>query len=228
MAYYRFSLPLGISESYRLIKSVCEKSCTIKREVPDESIEVKTKFRMGKGSLPFVFYLSYVNDETNVFVSSDAGKGSSGNSLGDAMARFNSALVQAGSEMSGKETIWDLPDKEWSDLIEDFCSAYPDFPLGSGKPTPVAAEQCDDGIGQEAVGKGKNISLGRAAVGGALFGGAGALVGGMSGMKRNITRSRNVFNATMLFRVLYSNGRLIEKEVKKNSREYAELMAKSR
>lgn len=212
MAYYQFSLPLGISESYRLIKSVCEKSCTIKQEVPDESIEVKTKFRMGKGSLPFVFYLAEQEDGTGVTVSSDN-------------ATLTGALVAMNSKT---EDIWDLPDKEWSDLIEDFHSAYPDFPLRSGKPTPVAAEQCDDGIGQEAVGKGKNISLGRAAVGGALFGGAGAVVGGMSGMKRNITRSRNVFNATMLFRVLYSNGRLIEKEVKKNSREYAELMAKSR
>ena len=52
MAYYRFSLPMSVSDTYGLIKAVCEKSCTIKQECPSESIEVRTKFRMGKGSLP--------------------------------------------------------------------------------------------------------------------------------------------------------------------------------
>lgn len=212
MAYYEFTLPLSGSESYELIKSVCEKSCTIKQECPAESIEVKTKFRMGKGSLPFVFYLAEQEDGTKVMVSSD-----------------NATLTGALAAMNTKEeAVWDLPDKEWSDLIEDFRAAYPAFPLKSGKPTPVAAVPCDDGVGQESVSRGKNVSLGRAALGGAMFGSAGAIVGGLSGAKQQRTQTRNIFSATALFRVLYSNGRLIERTVKKNSREYAELMAKSR
>ena len=88
--------------------------------------------------------------------------------------------------------------------------------------------QNDDGMGQESISRGKNVSLGRAAVGGLMFGGAGAVVGGFSGIKKATSQSRNIFSATVLFRVLYSNGRLIERTVKKNSREFAELMAKSR
>ena len=57
MAYYQFSLPMTTSESYQLIKTVCKRSCTIKQDCPNESIEVRTKLRMGKGSLPFAFYL---------------------------------------------------------------------------------------------------------------------------------------------------------------------------
>lgn len=212
MAYYEFTLPMSVSECYGLIKSVCEKSCTIKQECPGESIEVKTKFRMGKGPLPFVFYLRAQEEETSITVSSD-----------------NATLTGALAGMNGgkPEAVWDLPDKEWSDLIEDFRAAYPAFPLQSGKPTVVAAMSCDDGIARESVNRGKNISLGRAAVGGALFGSTGAIVGGLSGTKQSRTQTRNVFSTTVLFRVLYSNGRLIERTVKKNSREYAELNAKS-
>lgn len=213
MAYYQFVLPAPVDESYRLIKTVCEKSCTVKQACPNESVEVRTKFRMGKGSLPFVFYLREIEDGTEVMVSSD-----------------NATLTGALVAMNGNkpESIWDLPDKEWSDLIEDFREAYPAFPLRAGKPVPIAAEPCDDGIGQESVSRGKNVSLGRAAVGGVMFGSAGAVVGGLSGTKKTTSLTRNVFSTTALFRVLYSNGRLIEKTVKKNSREYAELMAKSR
>ena len=71
MAYYQFSLPMTTSESYQLIKTVCERSCTIKQDCPNESIEVRTRFRMGKGSLPFVFYLRELEDGTEIMVSSD-------------------------------------------------------------------------------------------------------------------------------------------------------------
>ena len=103
MAYYQFSLPMTTSESYQLIKTVCERSCTIKQDCPNESIEVRTRFRMGKGSLPFVFYLRELKDGTEIMVSSD-----------------NATLTGALVAMNGNkpESVWDLPDKEWSDLIE--------------------------------------------------------------------------------------------------------------
>ena len=114
MAYYQFSLPMTTSESYQLIKTVCERSCTIKQDCPNESIEVRTRFRMGKGSLPFVFYLRELEDGTEIMVSSD-----------------NATLTGALVAMNGNkpESVWDLPDKEWSDLIEDFRKEYPAFPL---------------------------------------------------------------------------------------------------
>lgn len=80
------------SESYQLIKTVCERSCTVKRECPNESIEVRTKFRMGKGSLPFVFYLRELEDGTEIMVSSD-----------------NATLTGALVAMNGNkpESVWD-------------------------------------------------------------------------------------------------------------------------
>ena len=226
MAYYQFTLPLSGGETFALIKQVTGKSCTVRQEVPGESIEVKTKFRMGKGSLPFVFYLRETGDGTEVMVSTEADTDMKNGTFHDTMAMFNASLLNAAGKISKQETIWDLPDKEWSDLIEDFTAAYPGFPLRSGKPTVTAAMLCDDGMAQESVSRGKNLSLGRAAVGGALFGNTGADLGGLSGTKQTRTQTRNVFAATVLFRVLYSNGRLIERTVKKTSREYAELMAK--
>lgn len=214
MAYYQFTLPMNPSDTYSLVKTVCEKSCIVKSECPPESIEIKTKFRMGKGSLPFVFYMRELEDGTEVTVCSDNGS-------------LTGALAAIGNK-NKEEAVWDLTDKEWSDLIENFAAAYPEFPLRSGKPTAVAALPCDDGIGQESINQNKPFSLGRAAIGGMAFGYPGALMGGMSGKKQTKTQTRSIFSSTVLFRVLYSNGRLIERTVKKNSREYAELSSKIR
>lgn len=212
MAYYQFSLPMDVSESYKFILSVCERTgCTIKRKVPQESIDIRPKFRMGKAPLPFVFYFGSSDNGTEVMVSSDT------STLAGALAAMNG---------NRPEAVWDLPDKEWSDLIENFKAEMPSFPLRSGKPTPVAAIPCDDGLAQESVSTGKNMSIGRAAVGGMLFGETGALIGGLSGTKKTTSQTKNIFSSTVLFRVLYSNGRVIERTVKKNSREYAELMAR--
>lgn len=61
-------------------------------------------------------------------------------------------------------------------------------------------------------------------VGGALFGDAGAVVGGLSGRERTVTDSRTVFSNELLVRVIYSNGRLWEGTVKKGSKLYNEIL----
>lgn len=68
------------------------------------------------------------------------------------------------------------------------------------------------------------ISLGGFLVGGALFGDAGAIVGGMSGKTHTMTNSRTVFSDKLLVRVIYTNGRLWEGTVIKGSRLYNEIM----
>ena len=67
-------------------------------------------------------------------------------------------------------------------------------------------------------------SLGGFLVGGALFGDAGAIVGGLSGKQRTVTNSRTVFSDELLVRVIYSNGRLWEGTVIKGSQLYHEIM----
>lgn len=68
-------------------------------------------------------------------------------------------------------------------------------------------------------------SLGGFLVGGALFGDAGAIVGGLSGKQRTVTNSRTVFSDELLVRVIYTNGRLWEGTVIKGSQLYHEIMA---
>ena len=67
-------------------------------------------------------------------------------------------------------------------------------------------------------------SLGGFLVGGALFGDAGAIVGGLSGKQRTVTNSRTVFSDELLVRVIYTNGRLWEGTVIKGSQLYHEIM----
>lgn len=208
MAYYQFSLPMDVSEGYALVKQVCENMGKIKQDIPNSTIEIRTKPIGLSSSLPFIFYMRTADDGCEVIVSYTAPK-----------------FVMTSKTESG-ETVWDVPDRVWSHIIDEFQNIYPSFPLRSGKPTVVYAEPCDDGMGQETVSRGNNFSLGKTAVGGALFGGTGALVGGLSGTKKSKAQTRSVFSPTALFRVLYSNGRVIERTVKKNSREYAELMAR--
>ncbi len=60
--------------------------------------------------------------------------------------------------------------------------------------------------------------------GGAMFGAAGAIVGGMSGKQRTVGRSYERFSDNQLARVIYNNGRLWEGIVRKGSAIYNEIM----
>lgn len=60
--------------------------------------------------------------------------------------------------------------------------------------------------------------------GGALFGAAGAIVGGMSGKQRTVGHSFEQFSNSQLARVIYNNGRLWEGTVQKGSQLYNEIM----
>lgn len=61
-------------------------------------------------------------------------------------------------------------------------------------------------------------------VGDALFGTAGAVVGGMSGRSYTNGSTREVFANRQLIRIVYNNGRIYEGEVKKGSQLYNEIM----
>ena len=60
--------------------------------------------------------------------------------------------------------------------------------------------------------------------GGALFGTAGAIVGGMSGAKRSVGHSFESYSDSQLAKVIYNNGRLWEGTIKKGSAIYNEIM----
>lgn len=61
-------------------------------------------------------------------------------------------------------------------------------------------------------------------LGGALFGDAGAIVGGMSGKQRTYGETRTQFSNSQLARVIYNNGRIWEGTIIKGSKLYNEIM----
>ena len=60
--------------------------------------------------------------------------------------------------------------------------------------------------------------------GGALFGSAGAIVGGMSGSQHTTGESFDMLSNKQIAKVIYNNGRYWEGVVKKGSRMYNEIM----
>lgn len=61
-------------------------------------------------------------------------------------------------------------------------------------------------------------------MGGALFGEAGAIVGGLSGNQHTVTTASTTYSTALLVRLIYSNGRLWEGTVYKDSHFYNEIM----
>lgn len=96
-------------------------------------------------------------------------------------------------------------------------------PIATGKPYIVTTTQIGGGVEQQFTAK-KQMSMGGAFVGGLLFGDLGAIVGAYNGKTRG--KSKTTFSNSALFLICYSNGMIAEKEVKKRSRLYTEVMAK--
>ena len=120
-------------------------------------------------------------------------------------------------------------DDWWDWFLETLFEKYPgvDFGVSLAMGDPVVAGVLNlSGDTHEvhtSVTRG-GTSLGGFLIGGALFGDAGAVVGGLSGKQRTVTNSRTEYSSTLLARVIYSNGRLWEGLVYKKSQLYNEIM----
>lgn len=97
------------------------------------------------------------------------------------------------------------------------------IPVAPGKPYIVTTLPLGGGLSQQFTTT-QQFSVGGAIVGGLIFGDLGAILGGYSGTQK--TRSRTVLSKSAFFLLCYSNGMVEEKEVRKNSKLYAEVMAK--
>ena len=107
------------------------------------------------------------------------------------------------------------------------CSEGVDFgvSLAKGAPQLAGVLHLGDGTQQVSFSKTKGgTSLSGFLIGGALFGDAGAIVGGLSGKQRTVTHSTTVFSDALLVRIIYNNGRLWEGKVSKGSPLYHEIL----
>lgn len=98
-----------------------------------------------------------------------------------------------------------------------------DIPVSTGEPYIVTATQIGGGLEQQFTSK-QSMSVGGAIAGGMLFGDLGSAMGAFSG--KTTGRSKTVLSNSALFLICYSNGMIEEKEVKKNTRLYTEVLAK--
>lgn len=120
---------------------------------------------------------------------------------------------------SGKKNVMQAYDR----FIIALDRAGLDIPVIPGKPYIVTTMQIGGGIEQKFTST-QNFSVGGAVVGGLLFGDLGAVIGGYSGTRRGQTKS--FLSNSAFFLICYSNGWIEEREVRKNSTLYAEVMAK--
>ena len=124
---------------------------------------------------------------------------------------------------------WSANDDWWDLFLHTLFEMYPgvDFGVSLAKGDPVVAgvlnlrgDTKEVYYSQTSGG----TSLGGFLLGGALFGDAGAIVGGLSGQQRTVTNSRTVYSNEVLVRVIYSNGRLWEGPVLRGTQLYNEIM----
>lgn len=107
------------------------------------------------------------------------------------------------------------------------CSQGVDFgvSLAKGAPQLAGVLHLGDGTQQVSFSKTKGgTSLSGFLIGGALFGDAGAIVGGLSGEQKTVTHTTTVFSDALLVRIIYNNGRLWEGKISKGSPLYHEIM----
>lgn len=115
----------------------------------------------------------------------------------------------------------------WNAFVEVLLRSNPgvDFQLASGDFHIVSAKIMSDGIEETFSSTSKtNPSIGGALVGGALFGGVGAIIGGSRTKTKTTGSTNSVFSSSILVAVRYSNGLILEGDVVKDSSVYNNIM----
>lgn len=115
----------------------------------------------------------------------------------------------------------------WNAFVENFLKCYPDVDFGiePGIPELVAIQFLDDGTEQVMVSNTVNHpSWGGAALGGMLFGTAGAIIGGSGGRSHTTTTSHVEVSSLRYAMVRYSNGLVFRGKLTNNGSLYHEIM----
>lgn len=120
-------------------------------------------------------------------------------------------------------------DKWWDSCLSVLFSLSPntDFGVSLAEKNPyvVGLLYLEDDMEQVHISHTKrHASITGFLLGGALFGDAGAIVGGMSGRQRTVGHTFTQFSKSQLARLIYNNGRLWEGTITKGSKLYNEIM----
>lgn len=115
----------------------------------------------------------------------------------------------------------------WNAFVESLISTAPgvDFGIKAGDVELVAAQFVGGETEEVFVSSTMHSpSLGKAVLGGLLFGAPGAIVGGSYGTSYTTGKSSTQFSNTVLVKARYSNGLLAEGKLHKNSPAYNEIV----
>jgi hypothetical protein len=136
-----------------------------------------------------------------------------------AMNYGNDLGVALGAPLSLKKDGMDII---WGRFVESLLQQNSEFDLSTGDPE-VENVMYSDGEVQQFFTSHHHPSYGKAILGGALFGEAGAVVGAMGGKTNTTSFSRP--SSKIYMKVRMSNGRIREGTVSVKSREYNKIMA---
>lgn len=203
-AMYQIVLPCGVERAMAETQSLCaDTGAKVSADPRRHVMTVKFKRKGLTDAVKFELALQALDEEETVLI---------------ATAHIFAAM--------DPEKPGDLYDKHFDPVVRGLADAF-ELAEVHAPAALVGAEAMGTGVGERSVSIGKNVSLGRAAVGGLLFGGAGAVVGGLSGQKTTQTWTYESFTGSIPFRLVYSNGRVIERVITKTSREFPEILALS-
>lgn len=138
-------------------------------------------------------------------------------------------MVMADDGCLDIKRVWRIRDGAWDKFLTNLFELSPDTDFGvtlsDGSPYVMGVLYLENDIEQVYISHTKrNTSITGFLLGGALFGDAGAIVGGMSGRQRTIGHTYTQFANSQLSRIIYNNGRLWEGVVTKGSELYNEIM----
>lgn len=200
---YQIRFPANVDSVMKTVQQVCAEYAKIKKvNAIEHTLTVKFRAQGWAGPTKFQIILHGKGEETM-------------------MVAMGSPWASGWQDKPG-----DVYDIQFDPVVQKLAEIYRLSDIVTPA-TLIEAQACGSDVEQITTAKGKDVSLGRAAIGGALFGGAGAVVGGLSGTKTSTTHSRQVFADKIPFRLFYSNGRIIEKMIWRDSTEYAKIMAMS-
>ena len=211
MAQYIFTFvsPLEISETITTIKTVVESiGGKIKKE-QNNVIHAQWRSKKYSTMLPVkcTFYVGH--DMVRAIIDKTV-QPTNGN---------NMPIIKSERKLQTWERVWD----EFVEGLNKYTDV--DFGLKSGTAIIDSAQIISDGIEQVFTSTSQNSpSYGGALLGGALFGDTGAIIGSMN--SRTTTRGNTTyrFSNKVLARVRYTNGLVLEGELKKKSSTYNEIM----
>lgn len=127
------------------------------------------------------------------------------------------------------DVITSVKDKFWDNFLKVLFTIYPDIDFGISLANKNAYIVGVLYLGDDTHQVHTSRTTGGTSIlgfltGGALFGAAGAIVGGTSGKQRTVGHSYEQFSQSQLARVIYNNGRLWEGYISKGSKLYNEIM----